>query len=340
MMRELVGQKGIRNVAMLSLTAENSYAGFGVKFALRAWHSIILSDVLDDIYSAVIALAKDPESAKEIFNEVAEDLIEAVGTKPWPELRKRIIAASERLGAIPRRAELDDIPSVALTGEIYVRRDEFSRRYLVERLSRKGFRVRIAPVGEWIHYCDYIVQNKLVAKSQYWDRVKNRLTCMVKDPYEYEIKSILAKSGLYKISESSAEDLVEAASEVLSPRLTGEAVLTVGGALYEIVEEVDGVIALGPFGCMPARISDALVTQNLKDIKLKVSREKELVKRVMEEHPALPFLTVETDGNAFPQLIESRLEAFLLQVERVHQTRKVLKDLAHVNMKDSSLRSE
>ena len=340
MMRELVGQKGIRNVAMLSLTAENSYAGFGVKFALRAWHSIILSDVLDDIYSAVIALAKDPESAKEIFNEVAEDLIEAVGTKPWPELRKRIIAASERLGAIPRRAELDDIPSVALTGEIYVRRDEFSRRYLVERLSRKGLRVRIAPVGEWIHYCDYIVQNKLVAKSQYWDRVKNRLTCMVKDPYEYEIKSILAKSGLYKISESSAEDLVEAASEVLSPRLTGEAVLTVGGALYEIVEEVDGVIALGPFGCMPARISDALVTQNLKDIKLKVSREKELVKRVMEEHPALPFLTVETDGNAFPQLIESRLEAFLLQVERVHQTRKVLKDLAHVNMKDSSLRSE
>ena len=249
-------------------------------------------------------------------------MIEAIGTKPWPELRKRIIAASKRLGAIPRRAELDDVPSVALTGEIYVRRDEFSRRYLVERLSRKGFRVRIAPVGEWIHYCDYIVQNKLVAKSKYLDRVKNRLTCIVKNPYEYEIKSIMAQSGLYRVSESYVEDLVEAASRVLSPRLTGEAILTVGGALYEIVEEVDGVIALGPFGCMPARISDALVTQNLNDIKIKVSREKELIKRVMEEHPALPFLTIETDGNAFPQLIESRLEAFLLQVERVHRTRK------------------
>jgi len=327
MMRELVGQKGLKNVAMLSLTAENSYAGFGVKFALRAWQSIVISDVLDDMYSAILALAKDPESAIEVFKKVADNLIEAIRTKPWPELRRRIVAASKRLGAIPRKAELEDIPSIALTGEIYVRRDEFSRRYLVDRLSQKGFWVRIAPVGEWIHYCDYIVQNKLVAKSNFFDRVKNRLTCMVKNPYEFEIKSILAQSGLYKMSESHVEELVEAASEVISPRLTGETVLTVGAALSELVEEVDGVIALGPFGCMPARISDALVTQNLKDTKLKVSKEKELVKRVMEEHPALPFLTIETDGNAFPQLIESRLEAFLLQVERVHQTTKKSKDL-------------
>lgn len=322
MMRELVGQKGLKNVAMLSLTAENSYAGFGVKFALRAWQSIVISDVLDDIYSAIMALAKDQKSAKEVFDKVSENLLEGIRTKPWPELRRRIVTASKRLGAIPRRAEVEDIPSIALTGEIYVRRDEFSRRYLVEILSKKGFWVRIAPVAEWIHYCDYIVQNKLVAKSKFFDQVRNYLTCMVKNPYEFEIKSILSKSGFYKMRDSSVEDLVEAASEVISPRLTGETVLTVGAALSELVEEVDGVISLGPFGCMPARISEALVTQNLKDTKLKVSKEKELVKRVMAEHPALPFLTIETDGNAFPQLIESRLEAFLLQVERVYETTK------------------
>lgn len=328
MMRELVGQKGLKNVAMLSLTAENSYAGFGVKFALRAWQSIVISDVLDDIYSAIMALAKDPKSAKEVFDEVSENLLEGIGTKTWPELRRRIVAASKRLGAIPRKAELEDIPSIALTGEIYVRRDEFSRRYLVERLSKKGFWVRIAPVAEWIHYCDYIVQNKLVAKSKFFDQVRNRLTCMVKNPYEFEIKSILSQSGFYKMSDGNVEDLVEAASKVISPRLTGETVLTVGAALSELVEEVDGVISLGPFGCMPARISEALVTQNLKDTKLKVSKEKELVKRVMAEHPALPFLTIETDGNAFPQLIESRLEAFLLQVERVYKTTKVMSSMS------------
>ena len=41
--------------------------------------------------------------------------------------------------------------------------------------------------------------------------------------------------------------------------------------------------------------------------------------RIMEDYPALPFLSVETDGNTFPQVIEARLEVFCMQVERVHR---------------------
>lgn len=321
MMRELVAKKQLDKIAMLSLTSENSYAGFGVKFALRAWQSIILSDVLDDIRSAIIALAVNREQGLEVFNRVSEGLIEAIKTDKWPLLRRKIVKAASELKAIPRRDELDNIPSIALIGEIYVRRDGFSRQFLVDKLSRKGFWVRVAPVAEWIHYCDFIVQNRLVAKSKFLDQVKNRLTCMVKNPYEFEIKSILEGSGFYKISESRVEDLVEAASEIVSPRLTGETVLTVGAALKELVEEVDGVISLGPFGCMPGRLSEALVTQKLKDIKLKAAQENELVRRVIEAHPSLPFLSIETDGNTFPQLIESRLEAFLLQATRVFKVK-------------------
>ncbi|MCX7772109.1 MAG: CoA activase, partial [Clostridia bacterium] len=243
-----------------------------------------------------------------------------------PVLKKKIVAASEALSRIPRRAELSDIPSIALIGEIYVRRDEFSRQFLVERLSKKGFWVRTAPVGEWIKYCDYIVQKRLVAKSKFFDRFRNKITCMVKNPYEEEIKAILARSGLYRMSETDVEHLVDSARALVSPRLTGETILTVGAALAELVEDVDGVISLGPFGCMPARISEALVTQKLQEHKPRIARESELVKRVMETHPALPFLSVETDGNTFPQLIESRLEAFLLQVTRVYETVKKERD--------------
>ncbi|MCX7774369.1 MAG: acyl-CoA dehydratase activase-related protein, partial [Clostridia bacterium] len=84
MMLELVGKQKLDKVAMLSLTSENSYAGFGVKFALRAWHSIVLSDVLDDIHSAVMALAKHPEEAEKRFKEIADGLVDSVGKDPWP----------------------------------------------------------------------------------------------------------------------------------------------------------------------------------------------------------------------------------------------------------------
>jgi hypothetical protein len=38
----------------------------------------------------------------------------------------------------------------------------------------------------------------------------------------------------------------------------------------------------------------------------------------------LPFLSVETDGNLFPQIIQSKLEIFILQTIRLHQVLKAI----------------
>lgn len=300
MMQGLVEKLQLPDLAMISLTAENSYAGFGVKFAMRAWHAVVLSDVLDDMQSAILALATDPEAAMKTFSEQMDLLIFSIEHDNWAKLQKKIAEIASVLAAIPRKGELSDLPVVSLIGEIYVRRDGFSRMGLMERLSREGYLVRTAPVAEWIHYCDYIVQNRLVAKSNFGDRLRNKLTCMIKDPMERVIQDLLVPTGLYQIPSHHAKDLVDTASAYVSPRLTGETVLTVGAALDDGSDGADGVLSLGPFGCMPARISEAVVTRS---------------------QPTLPFLPIETDGNAFPQVIESRIEAFLLQVRRHREAR-------------------
>lgn len=56
----------------------------------------------------------------------------------------------------------------------------------------------------------------------------------------------------------------------------------------------------------------------MNERKMEVAGDKKLVEGVMQHHPSLPFLAVETDGNPFPQVIEARLEVFCLQVKRVH----------------------
>ena len=45
---------------------------------------------------------------------------------------------------------------VALIGEIYVRHDEFSRMDLIERLAEKNIVVKVAPIGEYIYYSNYL----------------------------------------------------------------------------------------------------------------------------------------------------------------------------------------
>jgi hypothetical protein len=41
---------------------------------------------------------------------------------------------------------------------------------------------------------------------------------------------------------------------------------------------------------------------------------------------SIPFLTIEVDGNVFPQVIEARLEAFTLQAERTAQIMEAAKN--------------
>jgi len=60
-----------------------------------------------------------------------------------------------------------------------------------------------------------------------------------------------------------------------------------------------------------------VISSRLSEEKRRLTGDDGVAARVLEEFPVLPFLSLETDGNAFPQVTEARLEAFSLQVERL-----------------------
>ena len=326
LMQNLIQKHSIPNVALLSLTSDNGYAGLGTEFQLRAWRSVIISDMLDDIYSALLVLARDQESALQTYRQAVDTIVEAIASLPAAKLRKVLVAEASRLAAIPRKGGIEDLKTIALVGEIYVRRDGFSRRSLVEKLAAHGIAVRVAPVAEWLYYCDYCIKEGagLPRRPGLSRRIKSTVAGFFKRQEEREIKTILAGSGLCHADLVDVPKMIENVRHLISPHLTGEAILTIGAALTEIIDEVSGVIAIGPFGCMPNRMAEAIISECLSREKPKISEHREIIDKVLAEHPALPFLAIESDGNAFPQVIEARLEAFCLQVERVHQTiRKV-----------------
>ena len=200
-----------------------------------------------------------------------------------------------------------------------MRRDGFSRQYLVERLAREGIMVRTAPVTEWLHYCDYnIIKN--INETPLKNRMMTQLIQQVKRFYEREIKTILAQSGFYHVHLIKIDEMLKTVSHLMSPQFNSEALLTTAAAFYEAVEDADGLISIGPFGCMLSRIAESIITAKLSATNIDVARNKKLVEEVMKHHPSIPHLAVETDGNPFPQVIEARFEVFCMQVKRVHQT--------------------
>ncbi len=320
--RLLINRYRLPDLAVMSLSSSNSYGGMSTGFTKRALWAVIIGDVMEEIRAAVLTLAAIREQGLSVYREAEEMLLEAMATASWDELQQALKRAAARLSGIPLHTPLTEAPKIALIGEIYLRRDGFSQRYLAEQMADKGIVALMAPVMEWVYYTNYLAARGLRGRNTKFDRLKFRLKGVLMKQYERKIKGIMAASGLYEYHLIDVEYLVNSVSKLIDPRLTGEAILTLACALTEIIDRVDGVVSIGPFGCMPSRIAESVIKQTIDTEKSDLCADRELVAKIMQEHPRLPFLSIESDGSPFPPVIEASLESFVLQTKRLHKTRR------------------
>jgi len=319
-MEDLVKRLKIPDVAIFSLTSENSYAGMGNDFQLRAWCGVVVSDIMEDIRSMLLANALSVESAMEIFNNEWDLIIDAYGEKDFSTLENQLVRTAEAIRKIPLKRPQETVPVISLVGEIFVRRDGLSRQYLTEQLAKKGFAVICSPIAEWVLYADYLVDKGLADCDM---SMREKLLFLLKkrymSRYMKRIKSILASSGLVHSTPLNIRTVINNASPHLSINLPGEAILTVGSSLTEIASHTCGVIAIGPFGCMPNRLAEALLSESMtREGKLATDRDNPRLRSLLTDIDDLPFLAVESDGSPFPQVITAKLESFCLRAERLH----------------------
>ncbi len=330
LINNLLEEKEIEDVALLTLSADNSYAGMGQKFTLRGWQAIIVADVLEDIYSTIITLAQDKERALKMFENSKERIFEGLANLSWFEFKSLLKEEADKLSTINLKQPYEKAKKVALTGEIYVRSDEFSRRYLVEKLAEKDIVTKVAPNNEWLYYVDYLVQNEInKPEVGFLQKFKNNIKSFVQKRFDKKIKKIMCETGLCEYRITDIDEVVESAEKAISPELTGEAVLTVGGTIDEVVDDVDGVIIIGPFGCMPHRVAESILNSSLEEQKKRVADDPQS-RKVLDKFSSLPFLAIEVDGSVFTQVIEARLESFCLQVERVNEYKNKLEEETYV----------
>jgi len=319
-MEDLVRRLGIPDVAIFSLTSENSYAGLGNGFQQRGWWAVVIADVIEDIRSMILANSTDTAEAIRIFNQEWSLILDELARGDFSRLTKRLARTAERFSRIPMKRPPEEVPVVSLSGEIFVRRDSLSRQYLTKRLAEKGFATICSPVAEWILYSDYLVTKGL---SDYTMSVMEKLEFMLRKKsmarYEKRLKSILSCSGLVCAEPIDLESIIATAAPYMSPNLAGEAILTVGSSLTEVASHVCGVIAIGPFGCMPNRLAEAILNETMsREGKLSTDPENDRLRSVLADIDDLPFLAIESDGSPFPQLINAKLETFCLRAERLH----------------------
>lgn len=329
--REMLKRNKIKNVAQMVLMNEDGFAGLGENFALRGIQSIIASDVLDDVRNAVLANSEQPELAIEIFNKYFENLVEKVETDAqniYKHLEEFALNLKEN---IKIKTPIEKSKYIAMLGEIYVRRDGFAHKWLNRYFAEKGFVLKTAHISEWIFYVDYLLQIDLLESEK---SLKKKFERQIRNFFmrdaERKIKKTLEKSGFYKFHRVEIEPLLKHSKHILPYEFKGEPGLTIGTALHEGLEKYCGIINLGPFGCMPTRFTESIALPEMNiEGKTKAKQLHNLEYKpphVFNGHTNIPFLTIETDGNVYPQIITAKIETFALQAERTAKLMELSKN--------------
>ena len=113
--------------------------------------------------------------------------------------------------------------------------------------------------------------------------------------------------------------ILKYSKEFFDIKYAGEQVLIIGNFFKDILHSIHGAISIAPFACMPMKVVEAILSKEATmETKEKIEKNKNIKNKKYQNIINLPFLPIESDGNPFPQIVEARIEAFCLQVERIH----------------------
>jgi predicted CoA-substrate-specific enzyme activase len=330
MLKEIINKIRLKNVGILSMDDENAFDDFGPDFFKKQWIALLISDIIHDIESVIMVLSLNKEESLRILNREWNKIISSIETGKIQNIYYQLSKSSLALSLIRLKTPLSEAKVISLLGEIYVRREEFSRSEVVKTLTEKGFIIKTAPITEYVYYTNYLIKNNIVERATF----KDKSVLMIKEKFqkriEKKIKKILSQSNLYEFEMIDIDKTLNYGKDLVSDKLIGEGILTVGLAMRDILDNACGVISIGPFNCIPSRLSESILNKEMT-LEGKLRARRITKNGYPDELSILPFLYVETDGNAFPQITQSKLEIFMLQAEKAHKLLKKSKSVESLN---------
>lgn len=317
----LIKTEEIRDVAMFTLISQEGYLGLSKGFLKRSMEAIILNDVMEDVRAGILANAKDPEKGLQVFYAEFQKLVK-VFSYEYKNLFTELKRFSQYIKEnVPCLIPVSESKYVALTGEIFIRHNQFAHKWLNHYFGKHGYVLKDAYIAEWVKYLDYAWRKGVDRPDFSFGDILNRL---IREQYitivEARIQKILAQTGYCEVHKTNIVNVIQHSLHVLPLESTGEPALTLGTAMAQGYEKYCGIINIGPFGCLQTRIGEAVTSPDMnlgskKDVKNNLGLSYEIPVHLSEKTD-IPFLTIECDGMGFPQIIESRLETFLVQIER------------------------
>ena len=301
----------LADVFMVDPEKGNDYLGFDPSILFKHLSpAVLLADILVEI-DHVLRVVGAPGSIDQFQREWQRFRARA---KTLDEFSSALPAFVERLAALPRARDPKDCPRVVVTGDFFARFSPFFMNGVRDLYAARGIILKPVDLTDLFLYITYDGMRGTagnwglkpggfaLAKActrvfepdgqeylqQWWGYQSGRRT-------EEQFREIFMKTGLLVSRPNDVVAVFERSAAHVSPQIFGEITPTIGKGLNAEYEGYDGIILIGPFNCLPFRISEAI----LKPLSIQ---------------QGMPLLTYETDGCAVAPAVLRQVDVHIQQV--------------------------
>ncbi|MBI2059549.1 MAG: hypothetical protein HYT87_07230 [Nitrospirae bacterium] len=271
-------------------------------FLGKLWTGVVAWDLIGQLAAYYRAIERDRGDSDRLYERLCDELqvlLEGSGINGgfgaafrgyWKDLLALLDRASAAFADIAARARPNgEWRTVLLSGDIYVRLDEFGSDGLVRKLNALGLSVLMEPASTFVEYLVSERSAELVRLPT--GRVQNLM---------FKYGTAATRRRLYGrmrerhpwLPMPDPRGIRKASHTVLDRHPLGEAPVTIGSVLHHWNGgHCDGVAIASPWGCGPALISESLLRHQAQ----------------------IPMLVVYNDGLPID---ERRLRSFAFRLQR------------------------
>jgi predicted nucleotide-binding protein (sugar kinase/HSP70/actin superfamily) len=306
-----IAERRLTDLFLLTPEAENDHLGFDEATLIRNLvPAMLIADILIEI-EQVLRVVGAPGSVERLASEW-QDLSGSVAS--LAELESALAGFVDRLAAIPVTGDPRSCPRVVVTGDFFTRFSPFFMEGVAELYAARGIILKPVDLSDILLYAAY---NGFAKVAEGWGMKPGGLALakacsrvfqpdgkrylmgwlgfQAERMYGDHFRRRFRRSGLLVAGPSNPAALFARASEHVSPAIYGEIVPTVGMGVDAASEGYDGIIVIGPFNCLPYRISEAILKPHCI-------------------RSGMPILTYESDGYAVAPSFLRQVDVHIQQV--------------------------
>lgn len=282
---QVAGQGACRNcmftvkdqvsVDLLGLSERVGFRQFGTEddvrrtFQPRFWAGTIGFDVLKQLWAYYLALDPDGHEVGALDRRYGDELVALIerpvgrglaalgaSRRVWPALLDLLERAAADYARLESRATPEH-RTVFLTGDIYLRADDFANDGLVGAFAARGLRTLTDPVGVTVEYLSHANSDELINLSR--GLLEHALSGSLGLEMRREAYARVVPLHPW-LARSDVPDMLERARPIIDGTPFGEAPITVGSVLEGWEQRrCDGVVLVSPWGCGPSLLSESLL---------------------------------------------------------------------------------